>query len=218
MLSIFNLKRKLENKVSIRSPQDTEKYPELTKIREAMIFVFDNLLTKSDAEEREAEEFVDHLVSRGLKGTPSHINQGEFLNLLDANNIEPLVENRELLINFAFFYLLTSRKCQEASHNVAKYINTKYKNEFAASVIKSGRSFFRPTKYFIEHSATVIYSKKTGLWYCVSPANIFNIHFEFPKYQNHPFQRATDVLVANSYEDLISQLQKIEGGTWPSKL
>lgn len=217
MIKLWRFSHKPEVKLNIRDNQDLEKYPDLRKIREAIVFVFDGMLENSDEEQIEAERFVNSLLSGDTTNVTMRIERGEFFNLLDENGIEPNLQNRELLINFAFFYLLTTRKCLEASKNVANFLNTKYKNDFVAGPLENKPSLSKPGKYFADHFVTVIYSKPTGMWYAVSPANIFNIHFDFPKFNKQIFQRATDVLMAKTYDNLIEQIQKVEGGAWPAK-
>ncbi len=186
---------------SIRNREHWQALPSLEIIREAIVAFYDFLETES----------------RDLYLTRLYKEIDQFFPQMYV----PLYLIEE------YFHNLTRKKCDVASFFVGRYLEIHYPGRFDAFLINTGHEL----NYFQRHYVLALCSPLDKKWLAVSPANIFNprpqktvymsdehyIPGETPKYNGQPFVRSTDVLAADSYQGLIAELEKLEGGHWPAE-
>ncbi len=194
---------------NVRNPEDLENYPDLVDIKAAMTCAFD---------------FIVELYKFKYKVTEvGELELGDEDRVILANTLG-LEDNDDSLNDIFWFHQITKGRCDVASKVIHEFVKQYLSDKFDCWLLASGSP---QLKYFDYHYVTVLKNKEIGIYYLVSPANIFNYYNDFadpkarhnfssPTYNGQNFDRSVSVFIAYSYEAIIQSLQSIEGKgtTW----
>lgn len=156
------------------------------EIRRSMYKIEDELIGDSNTP---VDEIVDN-----LKNEPDVISEGF---------------NEEELKRMSLITLATAGRCAESSAMLAREIKNKFGDECTVQLLYTNNNL----KYFFDHTVAVIHYKDKYI--LASPANPVNLmHLEFPrKADGKIFWRHKDMIIDDTLEGAIEQLQAVEGGT-----
>lgn len=136
------------------------------------------------------------------------------------------------LAEFIALHIKTAYKCGQSVDVALTYLKFNYDDnlEYYRLKLEWGARHFLDE----DHVMGVLYNSIVSKWYAFSPANAFNIiarnetHADeilylsnlnkiskpelYPSYNGKKINRLRDIIVADSYEDLLSTIDQIEGG------
>ncbi len=224
---------------SIRDPESLREDPRLMVVREAVIYSYDNMETFLSKRGPRRKGLIPENILADFTGQ-NQIRRPEidleFLKSQLATRLG-LIEKLTYLKNYIefarekfkgkdwitqdqqssiiYFWQLTSFLCGLSVYGVMNYVKKHNPNEFDYYAV-----YASDTNHFgmSGHVVGILKSKSTPeKWYFVSPANIFNVNFSSPKANGVEINRATEVIVANTFEDGMDLLMEQEGGYWEFK-
>lgn len=211
--------------LSIRNPEDIETYPGLNHIRNAMVYAFEYISEKNEIKAYErAVAAIDAMImleNPRLRIATAFRDLGKekftYYDLkvfLEIYNLIPLEgENIECAVEMLALHFQVSAFCEKIGQAALKYLQSTQEFKGQAYIVTTNN--FGPTKYFRNHHANIVYLD--GHYYYFSAANIFNLNLRTPKLNEIPFDRSVNIIHATSYEELIEEVHKLEGGDWPDE-
>jgi hypothetical protein len=202
--------------------QYPEIYEELVQIWEAVCFGFECVLEKNNIGDAPIIKQIN----------PNHPDEVspllrffllEFLGL-PTNLTFDETSKSDYCISTAELYELISKHCKTASINTVAFLEKFFSEYFDSYIIYADNykslDEYERLKYFDQHYIAIIKSKRTNLWYAISPSNIYNLGLNHPMLNGKLFNRITNLLSATNYSALEQLVINIEGGVWeePRKL
>ncbi|MFS8131405.1 MAG: hypothetical protein ACMG57_05530 [Candidatus Dojkabacteria bacterium] len=211
--------------LSIRNQEHLNAYPGLDHIRNAMIYAFEHVSEQNEVNAYErAVGAIDAMImleNRRLRIATAFRNLGsekftyyDLKIFLEINSLIPLEgENIERAVEMLSHHFQVSAFCNKVSQAALTYLQSQPTFEGDAYIMTTNN--FGPTKYFRNHHGNVAYV--LGHYYYFSVANIFNLNLRTPCLDGNPFDRSVNIIHTFSYEELIEQVSKLEGGDWPTE-